>query len=325
MRRMIESRAMGGVLHGRRTLLKQMLLTPMIGALPLNAAMAESQQRIVSVGGAITETLFALKAGGRIIGVDSTSTFPTQARQLPNVGYMRTLSAEGVLALAPTHLIANEDAGPPLVLRQLAEAGVKVHALAAGHRYEGVLERTARLGDLLALQPQALMLISQLKQDWQGANERVNSLRESVARRTGGKPVSVLFVMSHSLSQVLVAGGDTAADSMLSYAGMVNPLKRQFKGYKALTSESAIAANPDVILVTQQGLKAAGGIEGVLQLPGLADTPAGRTKRVVVMDAPLLLGFGPRLPEAISQLAERCSAAIMPPSRDGFAGGQVRS
>lgn len=325
MRRMIESRAMCGALHPRRTLLKQLLLTPVIGALPLNTAMASSQQRIVSVGGAITETLFALKAGGRIIGVDSTSTFPTQARQLPSVGYMRTLSAEGVLALAPTHLIANEDAGPPMVLRQLAEAGVKVHALAAGHRYEGVLERTARLGDLLALQPQALMLISQLKQDWQGANERVNSLRESVTRRTGGKPVSVLFVMSHSLSQVLVAGGDTVADSMLSYAGMVNPLKRQFKGYKALTSESAIAANPDVILVTQQGLQAAGGIEGVLQLPGLADTPAGRTKRVVAMDAPLLLGFGPRLSEAISQLAEHCSAAIVSPGRDRVAGGQLRS
>ena len=88
---------------------------------------------------------------------------------------------------------------------------------------------------------------------------------------------------------------------------------------------AAIAANPDVILVTQQGLQAAGGIEGVLQLPGLASTPAGRAKRVVAMDAPLLLGFGPRLPEAVSQLAERCSAAVLPMGRGSAAGRPVGS
>lgn len=325
MRRMIEAGAMGAAHRPRRTLLKRLLLAPVIGALPLSGAMTASRLRIVSVGGAITETLFALKAGDRIVGVDSTSTFPAQARQLPSVGYMRTLSAEGVLALAPTHLIANEDAGPPAVLRQLTEAGVKVHILGAGHRYEGLLERSARMGELLALQPRAQTLINQLKQDWQAANARINSLRELVAQRPGGQPVRVLFVMSHSLSQVLVAGGDNAADSMLSYAGLVNPLKQQFPGYKALTSESAIAANPDVILVTQQGLQAAGGIEGVLQLPGLASTPAGRAKRVVAMDAPLLLGFGPRLPEAVSQLAERCSAAVLPMGRGSAAGRPVGS
>ena len=112
MRRMIEAGAMGAAHRPRRTLLKRLLLAPVIGALPLSGAMTASRLRIVSVGGAITETLFALKAGDRIVGVDSTSTFPAQARQLPSVGYMRTLSAEGVLALAPTHLIANEDAGP---------------------------------------------------------------------------------------------------------------------------------------------------------------------------------------------------------------------
>lgn len=299
----------------RRKALGRLITTTCACMVPSLGVHAAARMRVVAVGGAITETLFALGAAADVMGVDSTSTYPADVRKLPNVGYMRTLSAEGVLALSPTHLIATEDAGPPAVLRQLLDAGVKIHAVSAGHRYEGVLERTARIGDIMGQQARAQALQADLRRDWRAATEHAKTLRAMSEHRLGGRALRALFVMSHSLSQVLVAGDDNAADSMLSYIGAVNPMKRQFNGLKALTSESAIAAAPDVIVVTQQGLQTAGGIEGLLRLPGLADTPAGRTRRVVAMDAPLLLGFGPRLPTAVRQLAELCAEAMAKPER----------
>lgn len=294
----------------RREALIRMLVAAGVCSIPSLYVESAQTLRIVAVGGAITETLFAMGASADVVGVDTTSSFPAEARKLPNVGYMRTLSAEGVLALSPTHLIVTEDAGPPSVLRQLADASVKIHALVAGHKYEGLLERTRVLGDLVGRQAKAQTLLASIKRDWLASMAQVKAFRAANERILGGRPMNVLFVMSHSLSQVMVSGDDTAADSMLSYIGAVNPLKRHFKGYKALTSESALAAAPDLILVTQLGLQTAGGVDGVLSLPGLADTPAGRARRVISMDAPLLLGFGPRLPAAVRQLAELCANAL---------------
>jgi len=110
-----------------------------------------------------------------------------------------------------------------------------------------------------------------------------------------------MFVLTHSPTQLLVAGASTAAQAMLHYAGAVNAVQG-FKGYKPLTPESMIAAQPDCLLVTEQGLQATGGLEVILKLPGLAQTPAGRSRAVIAMDALRLLGFGPRMPEAVLAL-----------------------
>jgi iron complex transport system substrate-binding protein len=119
----------------------------------------------------------------------------------------------------------------------------------------------------------------------------------------------VLFVLSHALNQVRVAGRDTAAHAMLGYAGLHNVMG-EFSGYKPLTPEAVIAAAPDLVLVTDQGLATAGGVAGVLKAPGLAATPAGRQQRVLAMEALWLLGFGPRLPQAVGHLAQLCHGAM---------------
>jgi iron complex transport system substrate-binding protein len=123
------------------------------------------------------------------------------------------------------------------------------------------------------------------------------------APATNRRPPRVLFVLSHAMNQVRIAGRDTAADAMIRYAGATNALG-EVAGFKPLTPEAAIAAAPDLILGTEQGLAAAGGIDGLLAAPGLAATPAGRARRVVALEAMFLLGFGPRLPQAVVQLAE---------------------
>ncbi len=259
-----------------------------------NAVNTANPKRIVSVGGALTEIVFALQADADLVGVDTTSLFPAHAQKLPSVGYARALSAEGVLALAPTQLIATEDAGPPAVLRQLKAAGIPVAVLAANHHFEGLLERVRGVGELTGRTAQANALQQALQKDWA-------QTRAAVAQRAAARPVRVLFVLAHTPSQVMVSGLATSAHAMLEYAGATNAIAG-FTGYKPLTPEAAIAAQPDVILLTDQGLQAAGGIDGVLKLPGLAHSPAGRNRRVIALEAMFLLGFGPRLPAAVSVL-----------------------
>ena len=265
-------------------------------------AQAPAARRIVSVGGALTETLYALGAHAELVGVDTTSLHPEAARALPSVGYARSLSAEGLLSLRPTLVVATEDAGPPAVLHQLEAARVPLVVLDGDHRVEGMLARTQRLADLCGRSEAGRLLVANLQQAWLATRERVSRLAA-----TGPALPRVLFVLSHTTGQARVAGRDTAADAMIRYAGATNVLggaEGGFAGYKPLTPEGAIAAAPDVILATDQGLTAAGGSEGLLRLPGLAHTPAGRARRVVSLEALWLLGFGPRLPQATAALAD---------------------
>ncbi|UXH77553.1 heme/hemin ABC transporter substrate-binding protein [Roseateles amylovorans] len=269
---------------------------PMLGLAGLPQRAHAATQRIVSVGGALTELIYELGAEADLVGVDSTSLFPVAATRLPNVGYARTLAAEGLLSLAPTLIVATEEAGPPTVLRQLETAKVPLHVLRADHRFEGIVDRTRRLGELLGRPTQASALIQRLQKEWAVSQQTVTRL--AAAHRAP----RVLFVLSNAANQARIAGTETAADAMLAYAGAVNALQG-VQGYKMLSPEAAIAAAPDVILATTQGLESSGGADGLLRLPGLAQTPAGRQRRVVALETMEMLGFGPRLPQALTKLA----------------------
>ena len=298
MRRMIAASV------ARRIALKKMGAGALALAAPMQVLAAVSDagkpvvkaRRIVSVGGALTEIVYALGAQGELVGVDTTSLYPAVAQQLPQVGYARTLSAEGVLSLAPTQLIATEEAGPQAVLRQMRDAGVPVAVLNANNQFEGLLDRVKQVGRIMGRADPAARLAQALQQQWNGALGKVRQRQHA--------PVRVLFILAHAPNQVMVGGRETGADAMLAYAGAVNVMGGQggFAGYKPLTPEAVIAARPDVVLVTDQGLKASGGVDGILKLPGLAQTPAGRQHRIVSQEAMLLLGFGPRMPQALAEL-----------------------
>lgn len=259
---------------------------------------AVPSKRVVCVSGALTEIVYALGGESMLVGRDSTSVFPAAAQALPDVGYMRTLSAEGLLSLAPTLILATEDAGPPAVLRQLEAARIPLHVLRSEHRFEGLLARVERVGALIGREAAALALAQTLRADWQQALATVRQLSQGEQR-----PPRVLFVLAHNMAQLRIAGTGTAADAVIGYAGARNALS-EVPGYKQLTPEAAVAAAPDVILTTTEGVQTAGGVDRLLQVPGLAQTPAGRARRVASFDALALLGFGPRLAQLLPRLAE---------------------
>ncbi len=299
----------------RRQWLQSMASLGSLGAaaslLPFSALAAATskapsgQARIISIGGALTEIIYALGAEGNLVGVDTTSIYPAAATKLPSVGYARTLAAEGILALAPTHIVATEEAGPPTVMQQLQQTGLPVSILPAEHRYEGVIERIHKLGKILGKETQAAALAARVQADWQRIAPPISAARKGSAQ----KVPKVLFVLSHSPSQIVVGGSDTAAQAMIEYAGARNAVQG-VKGFKPLNPEALIAAQPDVILFTDQGWQAIGGAAGALRLPGVAQSTAGQKRRFVSLDAMFLLGFGPRLPQAVQALDAAIAKAM---------------
>ena len=256
-------------------------------------ATSAGAMRLISIGGALTEIVYLLKANTQLVGVDTTSIYPAAATRLPNVGYARSLSAEGVLALRPTQLIATEDAGPPIVLKQIVDARRPLTILPSSHQFKDLIDRVNTIGRLVHKTDVAQALASRLHLEWSNAQESIS--------RSKIKNTRVLFVLSQNPSQLMVGGAKTSADAMIAYAGARNAISG-FSGFKPLTPEAVIAANPDVILVTDQGMKAVGGISGVLRFPGISQTRAGKEQKVISLEAMYLLGFGPRLPLAVAEL-----------------------
>ncbi|WP_439609762.1 heme/hemin ABC transporter substrate-binding protein [Hydrogenophaga sp.] len=255
--------------------------------------------RLITVGGGITEVVYALGAQDQLVGTDTTSLYPAAAQATPKVGYMRQLSAEGLLALRPDALIAGTDAGPPVVLDQLRSAGVRVELVNADHSWGEVGRKVAAVGRASGREAPARELQARLDARWQAVSARVQA-----ARGTGPR---VLFVLSHSGSP-MVSGEQTAADALIRFIGARNPLAG-FKGYRPMTAEAMAQAAPDVILTTTQGLEAIGGEAKFWQRPELALTPAFQRRAsagaLVHLDALELLGFGPRLPDVVERLHER--------------------
>ncbi|MFC5475136.1 heme/hemin ABC transporter substrate-binding protein [Paraherbaspirillum soli] len=284
----------------------------LLTALPGRATTAERRampQRVAVAGGAITEVVYALGADTMLIGTDTTSTYPAPAQALPKMGYQRALSAEGVLSLRPDLLLASADAGPPTTLQQIAAAGVRVVKLGERHDVQTVRDKIHGTAAALGLQTRGNSLLQGFDSEWQSALATVQRERRQFLAAVGNASPRVLFILSHSGTQAMVAGRDTAADAMIRYAGAINAMDGGFKGYKPLTAESAVASAPDILMISSEGLAAVGGIEHLLSTPGLALTPAAKNRRVIAsMDSLLLLGFGPRLPQALTQLSTQLYA-----------------
>ncbi|MCY4603408.1 MAG: hemin ABC transporter substrate-binding protein [Gemmatimonadetes bacterium] len=276
----------------KRILLCLGLMTALWGTTCDAEEMPSDSSRIVSLGGTITETVFALGAGERVVGVDASSSFPETVNQLPKVAYHRRLSAEGVLSLRPTLVIATTEAGPPEAIQQLKSAGVTVLVLPHEPTVENAIAKIERIAAALDIQARGAALIQALK-------EELNQVQSSIPQNAA--QAKILFLYARGQGTLMVAGQDTSADTMIGLAGATNAVQG-YNGYKPLTSEAAVAAAPDLILLMDSGLESIGGAQGLWQLPGLALTPAGQQGRVLSMDGLLLLGFGPRLGQAVLAL-----------------------
>jgi iron complex transport system substrate-binding protein len=265
----------------------------------VRAAVAQEMQkadtsRLVSIGGAITEIVYALGEEGKLVGRDSTSVYPEAAIKLPDVGYMRQLAPEGVIATNPTAIIAIEGSGPPETLTVLKDAKIPFQTVSEKFDRDGILAKIRTVGDFLGVPEKAAALSDQVKSD-------LDAAVADAAKRPDSERKRVIFILSTQGGKIMASGTGTAADGIIALSGAVNATG-SFPGYKPLTDEAIIEAKPDVVLMMTRGGGHATSDDELFAHPGLSLTPAAKTKAVIRMDGLHLLGFGPRTASTVREL-----------------------
>ncbi|MGB3540277.1 MAG: hemin ABC transporter substrate-binding protein [Mesorhizobium sp.] len=255
------------------------------GAFPKDA-------KVAAIGGSLTEIVFALGEQGRLVARDSTSLYPADALKLPDVGYMRQLSPEGVLSVNPAGILALQGSGPKEAVDVLKKAGIPYIEVPESFDHHGILEKINVVGKALGVEDKANALAGRVDARLKAAERRTASIEHRKR---------VLFVLSMQGGKILAAGSHTAADGIIRLAGAVNAVEG-FSGYKQLSDEAVLTANPDVVLMMDRG-DAPGSSDDPLANPAIAATPAGIKRALIRMDGGYLLGFGPRTAEAIHDLA----------------------
>lgn len=290
-----------------RSALLGAVLPALVALAPLQAAASDKgnaeAKRIVAVGGTITEILYALGAGDRVIARDSTSTYPDEVTAKPDVGYMRALSSEGVLAQKPDLILSEDGAGPPDVIGILQASEVPMVTVDTPPEANAIPKKIEGVGAAVGLEDKAKVLADKV-------DAELATLSKDVAA-VGDKKKRVLFVLSMTGGRIMAAGKDTEAAAIIELAGGINAAP-EITGYKPLTDEAVIAAAPDVILTMQRGSHAAEPDE-VFALPAFQSTPAAAAKALISMDGLYLIGFGPRTPAAGRELASKLYPEIVKP------------
>lgn len=239
---------------------------------------ASDATRIAVAGGSLAEILYELGEEQRIVAVDRTATYPDAALALPQIGYVRDLSAEGILSLEPTLVLGEHDIGPPEVVAQLESLGVDMLIVPESFDAAGVAEKIRCVAAAVGNAPagEALVESTLAPLEAQAATEARGVVLLGVR---GGAP--------------LAAGRNTSGHGLLTMAGLDNAM-RDIDGWKGVSEEAMLLAAPDFIVITQRGLDDAGGMQALLAHPALRLTPAAQNRRIIAMDGMAMLGFGPR-------------------------------
>ena len=242
--------------------------------------------RVTVAGGSITEIMYMIDAEDSIIAVDLTSNFPERARSHPQIGYVRALSAEGILSLDPTIIIGEDDMGPPAVLEQINRTGVEVAIISEEHNVAGIKSKIKCVAEILNKKAEARELFDSRLDP---AIVKLNIASERVSE----KQTKAIFILGLQSGSPLIGGMGTSANGLIEMIGAKNVLST-FEGWKPVSTESILMAEPDVILISNRGLSTFGDVESLRQHPALALTPAAKNNNIIAMDGMAMLGFGPR-------------------------------
>ncbi|MEM9047503.1 MAG: ABC transporter substrate-binding protein [Pseudomonadota bacterium] len=256
----------------------------------------DAGERVLTLGGSVTEIVFALGEQERLIGRDTTSSFPEAALTLPDVGYVRALSPEGVLSIEPDLIIAIEGSGPPEAVEVLKSAQVPWVTVPEGYDAQAVRRKIEVVAAALGVPDRGATLAAQIDA----------ALADAIADASNERPPKVMFVLTMMGGRIMAAGAETSAEGIIRLAGGVNAMEG-FEGYKQVSEEAVLAAAPDVILMMDRGGHAVSDAD-IVAHPALGQTPAAAKQAIVRLPGLLLLGFGPRTPQAVQRLSEALRA-----------------
>ena len=255
-------------------------------------AVAGGPDRVLSLGGAVTEIVHALGEGHRLVARDATSTYPAEVEALPDVGYVRALSPEGVLSVDPDLVLAIEGSGPPETMEVLRAADIPLVIIPEGHDAAAIRFKITLIAEALGVSEKGAALAAEVDA----------ALARAVAAGRDDTPPRVLFVLSMQGGRIMAAGEGTAAEGIITLAGGVNALEG-FDGYTQVSDEAILMSDPDVILMMDRSGDHAADDAQILAHPALGRTRAAEAGAILRQPGLLLLGFGPRTPQAVEALS----------------------
>lgn len=251
------------------------------------ATHAQQVKNIVSLGGSVSEIIYELGFLDSLIAIDDSSYYPPTLKDLPSVGYYRSLSLEGLISLQPDVILASEKSGPPQVLKRVADLGINVQQISDASSIESLYLRIKQIADILAVPDRGEVLTQEIRKNLKTAQTITNNKLKAL-------------VLLNRTGQFMAAGNDTTANEILKLAGLENALANK-SGYKTISTEGIAAIAPELIIITSGSLGDAS-IKEFMAQPGIANTPAAKANRIIAIDDLLILGLGPRTPQAIASL-----------------------
>lgn len=263
-----------------------------LALLPFQALAQSQPDGVITLGSSVTEIAYAIGAGDQLIARDTTSVYPEAALALPDIGYVRALSPEGVISLGPKVILADPTAGPPDAIEVLKNSGITYVTIPDDMSHDGVLAKITAVGAALGHAEAAAQLAEKVGADLTEAEQRAAAVTDRKR---------VLFLLANQGGRLMAGGDGSSAEAIIRLAGGENAVTG-FQGYKQISDEAALTAAPDLILMIERSDPLAVKDSDILGHPALRDSPAAQHGALVRMDGNLLLGFGPRVGEAAKQL-----------------------
>ena len=260
-----------------------------------NEIVVDDVSRIVVMNGDFTEVVYALGLGENMVAVDTSATYPPEATELPQVGYQRRLSAEGVLSMDPTVVIGNTNAGPPEVLEQIRATGVPVVVLESVTTVDGGARKIRGIAQALGVPNRGEALATELEaqiSEVQALSAQAQEQPTAVFLYMRGLDTLFLGGEGHLSHGLFEASGAISGGAALGVTDAVIPL----------TAESLAAADPDCIVVLTRGLESVGGREGIVTIPGVGETAAAQEGCILDFDDQYFGGGGPRMGQVLMEL-----------------------
>lgn len=243
----------------------------------------KSNNKIVTLNGGITEIVAALGYEKEIVGTDVTSTYPESLKATAvDLGHVRSMTIEPIMAVSPTLILASDKDINPALMGKIKSSGIKTEIFKQEFTVDGTKKLIADVAKTIG------------SDDYQKLNDKIDADLKQI--QPIAKKPKVLFIYARG-NMLMVSGKNTPMASLIEIAGGENAVN-DFEDFKPLTPEAVVKANPDVLFFFTSGLQGAGGNEGALKMPGVAQTNAGKNKKIIAMDGGLVSGFGPRLGEA---------------------------
>jgi iron complex transport system substrate-binding protein len=257
--------------------------------------------RVIALSNGSAEIIASMGLERILVGRDVASTMPALKR-IPIVTSGHQVIPEKILSLKPDRVLVDASTGPKSAVDSLRSANISLSQIPEAWKLSDIAAKVTAIGDAIGAPLSAQTL-----------NAKITSAISAAQLRTKTHPRIAFLYLRGTSAVYLMGGPGSGTDSLIAAIGGIDVGAATLKNpFNSLTSEALVTSRPDILLVMTKGLESVGGMSGLLSLPGVAQTPAGKFKRVIDVDDSLLLSFGPRTPALVGALAKAVTTVMHP-------------